>query len=91
MRTSKINGFTFHHNTDFSGNVAVQVSHDAVQNWPDGAVVEIPFLVLAELVGQRMKQEAINEIETESGLEFLGLDTVDDMPEMQDGDDEEDE
>lgn len=89
MITSRIEGVTFHHNGDFSGNVAIAVPHTSVQNWPDHAVIEIPFLVLAELVGRKLKSDLMAEIEMESGVEFLGLDDdVDDLPEMQGDDDE---
>ncbi len=84
MRTTKIDGYTFVHNGDFTGTVALQIPHGDVHNWPDYAVIELPFSVIAELVGQTLKAETIREIDQESGLDFLGIYNDDD----DDGDDE---
>lgn len=78
MYKTKIDGFTFVHNGDFSDNVSLQLPHDKVQNWPDYSVIEIPFVVLAELVGRAIKAETMAEINEESGLEFLGIHHHDD-------------
>lgn len=88
MITSKIDGYTFHHNGDFSGKVSVAIPHDQVQNWPTHAVLEIPFLVLVELVGRALQRKQIALIEMETGIEFLGIDDVDSLPEMQDDENE---
>ncbi len=87
MRTTRIDGFTFVHNGDFSGKVSLQLPHADVHNWPDYAVIEIPFLVLAELVGRALRDETLADIMQESGLDFLGIHDHDDEDEDDDVED----
>jgi len=77
MRSTEIDGITFHHNGDFSGDVLLALPHASVINWPSHMEVQIPFSTLVELVGRAMQQATISEIENETGAEFLGFESDD--------------
>lgn len=97
MINISINDYLFKMSNDLSEDISLVLPHDKVENWPDNYVVRIPFAVMAELVGQIIKRKSIEDLEEESGLEYLGIhmhSDDDDWDDDDDGwfsDDEEDE
>lgn len=59
-----INGWTIHHDSDPRGG-RVMFSH------PDGVLVELPYDVIEEFVGQVMQTAHVSTVEQLTGAEFV--------------------
>ncbi len=64
--TTEIQGFTFTHDGDYSGEVEVQDTSD-----PGGAPFAVPFSALAAFVAGYVVGEKIREIENAATLDIL--------------------
>lgn len=66
--------WTIHHNGDYSGNVKMIVSTEWIEKSSEPFwLVNIPFEVLEELVGQKMQSDQISKLEQMTGIEFLEI------------------
>ncbi len=79
MHTTVIDDHRFHHNGDYSGDVRIIVPADKVDHidWPtpaDGTFqITIPFEVLAEFVGEAVRDARESRLEQLEWYEVLGL------------------
>ncbi len=63
----------FHHNGDYSGDVLINGAEVEIDEYDGSTTVTIPFEVLAEFVGEAVRDARTSRLEQLEWYEVLGL------------------
>lgn len=70
MHSIQLGDYSIHFNGDFSGHILVDKQHETSEGRPQ-RVAEIPFMVMAAVVGEKLRREKMTELERISDLDPL--------------------